>query len=399
MGWDATRRRYILLLGLLGVVIAGAVGAYASRSGSGEADGKADGPPPLEFLASQITQPALHRLAYDLVLPGTVQATSQATVRSRLSAVVQRVNVREGDPIDAGQVLAEFDAAALRALLAERQAGLASARANLEQAQRTREANAQLVQRSFITQSAFDTADSALQAQSAGVAAAQAQLAQVQLQLDDALVRAPISGRVARRYVQPGEKVGQDAQLFALVNLARLEVQAQAAVADVARVAPGTAADVRIEGLSGEHFRGRVERINPSADPGSRSIDLYVAFPNERELVRTGMFANVRLHLAADRDATALPLSAIQSEADQSIVWAIKDGRLARRIVTVGRRDEAAQLVEILGGTEASDQLLATRFDNLRDGGAARIVAAAGAGGSGAANAAAPSPAVATNPH
>lgn len=373
----ATRRKKILLAVLAVAVIAGGVGAYASRAGHGSSDDKGDTPATLEFLASQIVRPAPHRLSYDLVLPGTVQATSQATVRSRLSAVLKQVNVREGDAVSPGQVLAEFETAALRAQLAEREAGLASAKANLEQAQRTREANAQLVQRSFITQSAFDTADSAFQAQSAGVAAAQAQVAQVQLQLDDALVHAPIGGRVARRYVQPGEKVGQDAQLFALVNLAQLEVQAQAAVSDVARVQAGTGADVLIEGLSEQHFRGRVERINPSADAGSRSIDLYVSFPNEREQVRTGMFANVRLHLAADRNTTAVPLTAIQSEAGQSIVWAIKDGRLARRIVTVGRRDETSQLAEILGGTDASDQLLATRFDNLKDGGAARIVASA----------------------
>jgi RND family efflux transporter MFP subunit len=375
----ATQRKKILFIVVAVLVIAGAVGAYASRAGHGALDGKDDTPVTLEFMASQVIQPATRRLSYDLVLPGTVQAISQATVRSRLSGVIKQVNLREGDAVHAGQVLAEFDTSALRAQLAEREAGLSSARANLEQAQRTREANAQLVQRSFITQNAFDTADSAFQAQTANVAAAQAQVAQAQLQLDDALVHAPIGGRVARRYVQPGEKVGQDAQLFALVDLGQLEVQAQAAVSDVARVQAGAAADVQIEGLSGQHFDGRVERINPSADPGSRSIDLYVSFANEHEQVRTGMFANVRLHLAADRDTTTVPLTAIQSDAGQSIVWAIKDGRLARRVVTVGRRDEASQLVEILGGTDASDRLLATRFDNLKDGGPARVLGAAAA--------------------
>jgi RND family efflux transporter MFP subunit len=288
--------------------------------------------------------------------------------------------------VAAGQVVAEFDTAALRAQLAERAAGLASARASLEQAQRTREANAQLVQRNFITQNAFDSADATFQAQRANVDAAQAQLAQTQLQLDDAVVRAPIGGLVARRYVQSGEKVGMDAQLLSIVNLSQLEVQAQAAVADVARVAPGTIADVQIEGLSGLHLRGRVDRINPSADPGSRSIDLYVSFPNEHNLVRTGMFASVRLHLAADRETPTLPLAAIQSDAGQPVVWAIKDGHLARRVVTVGRRDQQAQLAEVLGGLPAGEQVLAGRYDNLKDGAAARVLAAGtGAAGPGAA--------------
>jgi RND family efflux transporter MFP subunit len=357
------------------LAVAGGVGALAFLSRHGQADEKDAKPAPLEFQLAQITQPRLRRLSYDLVLPGTVQAISQATVRSRLSAVIRAVKVREGDPVAAGQVLAEFDTGVLRAQVAEREAGLASAKANLEQAQRTRDANAQLVQHSFITQSAFDTADATYQAQLANVAAAQAQLAQMQLQLDDAVVRAPIGGRVSRRYVQSGEKVGLDAPLLAIVDLAQLEVQAQAAVSDVARVQTGTPAEVRIEGLSDQKFSGRIERINPSADPGTRTIDLYVSFPNERDLVRAGMFANVRLHLVSDRDTATLPLTAVQTEAGQTIVWAIRDGRLVRRVVTVGRRDEPTQLVEILGGVEPGDRVLATRFDNLKEGGAVTIAA------------------------
>ena len=373
----AGKRRKIIAGVVVGGIVAGGVAAFAARSGHGDT-AAADAPATLEFLASQLATPVPRRLTYDLELPGTVQALSQAVVRSKLSAVLKQIDVREGDAVAAGQIIAAFDTAALRAQLAERQAGLASAKANLEQAQRTREANAQLVQRNFITQNAFDTADANFQAQTANVEAAQAQLAQTQLQLDDAVVRAPIGGLVARRYVQSGEKVGMDAQLLSIVNLSQLEVRAQAAVSDVARVAPGTVADVQIEGLSGLHFRGRVDRINPSADPGSRSIDLYVAFPNEHNLVRTGMFANVRLHLAADREAPTLPLAAIQSDAGQPVVWAIKDGHLARHVVTVGRRDQQAQLAEVLGGLDAGEQVLASRFDNLKDGAAAHVSAAAG---------------------
>lgn len=376
----AVRRRKLIIGAAGAIVIAGGVAAYAALSHHGAAaDG--DQPAALEFLASEVVQPQPRRLAYDLLLPGTVQALSQATVRAKLSAVIRQIDVREGDAVGAGQVVAEFETAPLRAQLAERAAGLASARANLEQAKRTRAANAQLVQQNFIAQSAFDAADASYQAQLANVAAAEAQLAQIQLQVDDAVVHAPIGGRVARRFVQDGEKVSIDAPLLSIVDLSRLEVQATAAASDVARVVPGVPAVVLIEGLSGEPIRGRIDRINPSADPGSRSIDLYVSFANERGLVRAGMFANVRLHLVSDREALTLPLAAIQEEAGQSIVWAIKDGQLARHVVTVGRRDEQSQFGEILGGVGASDRVLATRFDNLKDGAPARIVGSGAAGG------------------
>lgn len=369
----ASNRRTILIGAVAAIVVAACVGAYAlSRPATMPTAGELA--PPLDFQAAQLARPQLRRMAFDLSLPGTVQALSQATVRSKLSAVVHKVTVREGDSVVPGQVLVELETAPLRALLAEREAGLASAKANLEQAKRTRDANAQLVERNFITQSAFDSADSTYQAQAANVAAAQAQLAQVQLQIDDAVVRAPIGGAIARRFVQDGEKVGMDAQLVSIVDLSRLEVQAQAAVSDVARVMPGAPAIVQIEGLSGQSFKGRVDRINPSADPGSRSIDLYVSFANERNIVRSGMFANVRLHLESDREATTLPLSAIQEDGGQPVAWAIKDGHLARRVVSVGRKDQQAQLAEVLGGVAMTDEVLATRFDNLKDGAPVRIV-------------------------
>ena len=109
-------------------------------------------------------------------MPGSVQAVSQATVRAKLSAEVKRVLVREGDRVTAGQQIAEFDTAQLRAQMAERKATLESARAQLAMAERTRQANAQLVKQNFISQNAFDTADSAHQVQLAAVATAKAQL-------------------------------------------------------------------------------------------------------------------------------------------------------------------------------------------------------------------------------
>jgi RND family efflux transporter MFP subunit len=307
-------------------------------------------------------------------MPGTVQAVSQATVRSKVSAEVRMVAVREGDRVRAGQVVAEFDTSHLRMQLAERQATLESARAQLVQNERTREVNAQLVKQNFISQNAFDTADAAYRAQRAAVAAAEAQVEQTKLMLADAVVHAPIGGLVAKRYVQPGEKVAYDAPLLAIVDLGQLEVQAQAAVSDITQVAIGASAEVEIEGLAERTFAGKVDRINPSAEPGSRTINVYVGLPNENSLLKAGMFARVRLRVQRDKEVSALPVSALQSDAGQSIVWVIDEGKLVKKVVTVGRRDERAQLVEIVSGLDPGDRVVATKFDNLRDGLAARIV-------------------------
>ncbi|MFN7309312.1 MAG: efflux RND transporter periplasmic adaptor subunit, partial [bacterium] len=317
-------------------------------------------------------------LAVELALPGTVQAVSQATVRAKLSAEVKRVLVREGERVAAGQVVAEFDTAPVRALEAERVASLEAAKAQLAQTERTRQVNAALVKQNFISQNAFDTADAAHRAQAAAVAAAQAQLDQTRLQLADAVVRAPIGGIVAKRNVQPGEKVSFDAPLLSIVDLSQLEVQAQAAVADVAPVERGQPVEVEVEGLPERRFAGKVERINPSAEPGTRSIYVYVALANEDSVLKAGMFARVRLRLAGGREVPALPVSAVRSDGAQSVVWTIVDGKLVRRVVTLDARDERAQWVEIVEGLRPGDSVIATRFDNLREGMTARVVELAG---------------------
>lgn len=377
LGEAMTKRAKVWwLVGLLLVVVAGGGGAViASRNAApaGEPAKKGD-KPALEFAQADVVKLQSKRLAVELSVPGSVLAVSQATVRSKLSAEVKRVLVREGDRVAVGQTVAEFDTAQLRAQLAERTATLASARAQLATTERTRQANAQLVKQNFISQNAFDTADSAFQAQLASVAAAAAQLEQTQIQLNDSIVRAPIGGIVAKRHVQPGEKVAFDAAMLSIVDLSQLEVQAQVPVSDVPQVRKGMAAQVDIEGIHGRRFAGRVERINPSTEAGTRTVNIYVSLPNEESLLKAGMFAKVALTTMPEAEAQSLPISAVRAEGGQSYVWVIADGKLARRNVALGRRDERAQLVEVTSGLGAEDVVLATKFDNLKDGLAAKIV-------------------------
>jgi RND family efflux transporter MFP subunit len=366
----------------MAMVVLAAATALALRSTKPQDGPPKSATPPLEFTAADVVALTARPVLVELSMPGSVQALSQATVRAKVPAEVRAVHVRDGDRVRPGQVLVEFDTAALKAQLAERAAALASARANLAQAQRTRQVNAQLVEKNFISQNAFDNADAALRAQVAAVDVAQAQLAQTQLTLDDAVVRAPIGGHVSRRHVQPGEKAGVDGPLVSIVDLSRLEVQTQAAVSDVARIALGAPAQVVVEGIGERHFDGQVERINPGAEPGTRSINFFVSLPDQGGLLRVGMFATVLLRVGGADPVPALPLAAIRSDAGLDFVWVVAGDRLRRQPVTLGRRDERARLVQVISGLALGERVLASRFDGLRDGQAVRLVeSASGAGG------------------
>jgi membrane fusion protein (multidrug efflux system) len=373
------RKKWWTLFGVVGLALILGVSVFAASRRKAEAaaeTAKNAERPPLEFAQNDVVQLRPQRLAYQVTLPGTVQAVSQATVRAKIAAEVKRVLLREGDRVAAGQIVAEFDTAQIRAQLAERAAALESARAQLRMTERTRQTNAQLVKQNFISQNAYDSADSANDAQRAAVGVAQAQLEQTQIMMNDAVVRAPISGIVAKRYVQPGEKVGFDAPLLAIVDLTQLEVQAQAALADISSIRPGMPVDVYVEGTGERKVAGRIDRINPSAETGTRTVNVYVSIRNEDALLKTGMFARAILTIAPQNETPALPLAALRGDEGQQHVWVIAEGKLVQRGITAGARDERAQLVEIVSGLKPEEWVLASKFDNLKDGLAARIAGA-----------------------
>jgi RND family efflux transporter MFP subunit len=186
---------------------------------------------------------------------------------------------------------------------------------------------------------------------------------------------APISGIVAKRHALPGEKVSPEQQVLTIVDLQRLELAGAVGTHEVARLAPGMPVQVQVEGVD-QPVAGRVARIAPAAEPGTRSIGVTIELPNPREQLRAGQYALARASLPDDTDRLVLPASAVGQTSGQDHVWVIESGQLARRAITVGRRDEREGRVEVLQGVTPASVVLAARFDNLREGAKALVVAA-----------------------
>jgi multidrug efflux pump subunit AcrA (membrane-fusion protein) len=131
--------------------------------------------------------------------------------------------------------------------------------------------------------------------------------------------------------------------------------------------------ELSVDGFGDRKFTGRIGRINPSTEPGTRAILVYVGLRNPDAALRSGMFANGRIALAASEPITALPQAAVRTEAGQSYVWVIDNGKLSRRIVTLGRRDEVTGYVEVKTALPKNLPVLATRFENLKEGAPALV--------------------------
>jgi multidrug efflux pump subunit AcrA (membrane-fusion protein) len=131
---------------------------------------------------------------------------------------------------------------------------------------------------------------------------------------------------------------------------------------------------VQVEGMR-EAAAGRIARIAPAAEPGTRSIGVTIELPNPKETMRAGQYALARTTLEDDAERLTLPLTAVGNTAGQDHVWVIESGLLSRRAVMLGRRDTREGRVEVLQGVTPTSVVLAARFDNLREGAKALVVA------------------------
>ena len=374
------------VIGVLGAVVlvlaAGAGGLWMTQRGPlGAGSAQAAKPPgggasaPLSFRANEVVQPQTVTLAERVEFSGPLVAPNSATVRAKASGTLLALDVAEGARVRAGQVLGRIDMAELGSRIAERHANLESARATVLQAERGHASNERLAAQSFISGTALDNSRATLDTARAALAAAQAALATTQVAQRDAALVAPIAGIVARRHVLPGEKVSVEQQVLTLVDLARLELAGNVGTHAVSRLQPGMAVQLTVEGVD-QPLAGELARIAPAAEAGTRSIGVTVALANPGERLRAGQYALARVVLADPQPRLVLPLAAVGSTSGQSFVWLIDKGALVRRAVTLGRRDEAGGRAEVLAGVGPGDQVLAARFDNLREGAPAGVLAA-----------------------
>jgi RND family efflux transporter MFP subunit len=242
------------------------------------------------------------------------------------------------------------------------------------QAERTHANNQRLADQQFISATALDQSRSALDTAKAQERAALAQADTVRAASRDTRITAPISGIVAKRHAVAGEKVSAEQNIVTIVDLSKLELAGTVGTHEVSQLAPGLAVQVKVEGVDAP-VAGKIARIAPAAEPGTRSIGVTIELPNPKEQLRAGQYALAVVELADPQQRLTVPATALASNAGQDHVWLIENGVLARRAVTVGRRDPREGRVEVLAGVKPDSQVLGARFDNLREGAKASVVA------------------------
>ena len=367
------RKQWLVGAGVAIIVAAVAVTVVSRAKSSGDAKDKKP-EVTLEFTPGEVTQPVLAAMPERIEFSGPLMAPRTAVVRAKASGTLLALSVAEGSRVKAGQLLGSIDLADLQSRAAERSAGVESAQARLNEAERAHVANEGLAHQQFISATALESSRATLETARAQLKSTQAALATSKLGIREAALTAPISGVIGRRNVLPGEKVSAEQELMTVVDLAVLELAGVVGTHQISALKPGQVLSVRVEGSSAP-VPGRIDRIAPSAEPGTRGIRVVVLLANPDEKFRAGQYASAVVMLADPAQRLTVPIASVGQASGQDFVWTVEKGALQRRIVTTGRRDSVNGRVEVTQGLTPEQQVLGARFDSLKEGAPAKIVA------------------------
>lgn len=320
----------------------------------------------VELAAADYFPLQAQELLRGLPVSGTLKAANSAFVKARVPGELQGLAVREGDAVQAGQVIARIDPAEYEARLRQAQLQADAARAQIDIAQRQYDNNKALVDQGFISRTALDTSLANLNAARASFEAAVAAADVARKSVADTTLKAPMSGYVSQRLAQPGERVAVDTRIVEIVDLSRMEIEAALSASDSVGVRVGQRAQLQVEGYA-QAIPARVARINPSTQAGSRSVLVYLQLQTVPGL-RQGLF--VQGSLGTEKlKALAVPLTAVRQDKPQPYLQVIENRQVRHVSVTLGARGQAGgqDMVAVTGLPEGS-VVLAGAVGPLREG-------------------------------
>lgn len=345
---------------VLGVALAlagcgrGDAAPQQSGGGPGGRGGMGGGPIPVETDTVIIGQ-----IAREVSVSGTVTPIRTVGVNAQLGGALLAVLVQEGDTVPEGRVLARIDDRELQSQLRSAEAAYEVAASALERAE-------QLIARQVITQPEYERDRTAFEA-------ARSQRDQLLTRVGFAEVRAPVSGVITEKNVEAGDVVGANTRLFNMADISTMVVRVSVSELDVVEMAPGQVVTVTLDAYPGERLSGRIRRIFPAADPGTRlvPVEVEITGAESRRLARPGFLARVTFGLDPHSGALLIPAEAVVSRpGGQGIFVVTEAGTVAFRSITTGSTQ--AGRVEVVSGVSAGERVVVAGANQLRDGGMIR---------------------------
>src|SRR5262245_38865784 len=321
---------------------------------------------------------------------GNLIGEATVAVAPRTAGRLQDVFVRLGDRVTRGQRIAKIedfeiveqvkqaeaaqDVAA--ATIRQREADLQLALTNVERSRN-------LFQRQLLPKQTLDDNEARYQAAVAQIDLAKAQSTQSKARLDElrinlsnTVIVSPVNGFVAKRGVDPGAFVSQNAPIVDVVDISRVRLVVNVVERDLKELRSGATAKVEVDAFPGEMFQGRIARVAPVLDPATRTAPIEIEIPNADFRLKPGMYARVGITTDNKKETLTVPVDAVADLGGRRGVFQHLNGIAIFRTVEIGTEGE--QLIEIVGGLTEGDQVITTGARALRDGDRVQLAGAEG---------------------
>ena len=290
-------------------------------------------------------------------ISGSLMPERQATIRAEMSGAVLRTYAEAGQPVRAGQALAQIDASVVRDQALSARSVVTTAESSYEIAKRDLSRTETLERAGAIAEREVERSKNQLLAAQAQLSNARAQLANVQKMLDKASVQAPFSGTVSQRQVNAGDVVSPGGALFTIMDPGSMQLEATLPAAQLGQVRIGMPIEFKVNGYPNRTFTGRITRINPAADPVTLQVKVVAAIPNAGNTLVGGLFAEGRV-TTETKIAPMVSLSAVNESGLRPTAVRLRNGKIEKVEVGLGIRDAAAETVEITSGLAPGDTVL-----------------------------------------
>ncbi len=289
-------------------------------------------------------------IAEEVSVTGTLKPQAQVQVVSEIAARMLRLNTDEGRAVARGEVIAVLDDTDARLAHERASAAVAVAQANREHAVAERDRANNLLKTGGITDKDHLAAEVNLQVAEAALRQAKAEAAIAAQQVARCQIRAPFSGRIAKRHVDMGTMLALGTPVVTLVDNSVIEFRGSVPSADIAKVRLGVPVAVSVDAMPGVTLRGQITRILPVVDERSRSFEVVARVADGTQVI-SGLFARARIKVRDIPDALVVPPAAVVhngSGPDIAHVFVVEQGKADLREVSIGF--EGAEFVQVRKG-------------------------------------------------
>jgi|Transcript_78785 membrane fusion protein (multidrug efflux system) len=359
-----------------------------SKGGKPEADKAAAKPAaPLLLAPEDLREVGQSGLIGAPIITGAIQPARRADLRAEVAAVVLQVARDNGERVRAGDLIIRLDPTAIRDSLTSAEEALRAAQQSFEQTERVLARQRTLNQQGMISTQALEDAEVRRNAAQSELAAARARVVTARQQVTRTEIRAPFDGVVSERKISVGDTVQIGRELIKVIDPASMRFEGQISADRLGELKLGQPVAFRINGLGDTEFRGKLARIDASANATTRQVEVIAEFDDRSKAPQVaGLYAEGRVE-SADRRALVLAEGSIQRQGDTAFVWKVDGSQLKKVSVTLGDRDERRGEMVITAGLQQGDRVLRSPTGNLVDGAPVQRVAP-GAGAASAVTAA-----------